>query len=187
MDTTRLSRFSDYELKHAIRHLLRSSRYAQLERVILSPTFLEQIAERDYKLELTKSLAEITDVLPIAHPVRTRCAVLREAIHRDFAFVNRSATRLFQCLWNNCWWDGSLRAQTHFLFNDDGSSQRALALRPLSSCLERWRKHRKSCHATPWVRSLRPPGLRSALPIFLFSQLWKMRIMKAFQSLLMAP
>ena len=70
--------------------------------------------------DLIKDFADVVDAMPEEHPRRRILKLLNRAICRDFHFIDRHPTTLFECLWNTCWWHDCPEAARHYVEPEGG-------------------------------------------------------------------
>lgn len=163
----RLSRLSPekraYVLRDLLPHLVRSGDMGRLTRLLTTLPWLEAKVEAGLVFDLTADFGQAVAAVPASHPKHHILRLLGVALRRDIHFIARHPSTLFQCLWNNCWWEtqgeeNRSQAPTQGEKTTDREGWRPLLL----VVLERWwhEKRTSSCDFT-WVRSLLPPSVLS--------------------------
>ncbi len=136
--------------------LLRAEQWEKLEGLLTDLFFLEAKAEAGMVFDLASDFSAAAKAIPGERPQRRILLLLEEAVHRDIHFIARHPTRLFQCLWNSCWWYDCPEAARHYKESEGPWSRPGPKLHKL---LEAWRAAREENYfGSYWVRSLRPPA-----------------------------
>jgi anti-anti-sigma regulatory factor len=145
------TRWPEYLVGCLPTHLLACKRWDQLATVLLDPAYLEARTEKADQAGLLADFAATTcaEGMPAEHAARRRLVLIEKAI-RDTGYIGNNPTKLFQLLWNSCWWYDCPEAA-------EGSPGKQAGLR-LFEWMESWRAAKKKAGQFAWVRSLRPPA-----------------------------
>jgi WD40 repeat protein len=147
-----------YFFTHLCRHLIAADRLAELAGLLHDLRWLETKTEAGLVFDLANDYREAVATLPEENGQRRLLRLLEEALRRDFHFIARHPTTLFQCLWNSCWWYDAPETARHYVSpKDQGNGPATLPWRQpgpkLHRLMELWRDSRGNRSA--WRRCLR--------------------------------
>ncbi len=159
------SHWSEYLLRHLPTHLLACKRWDELAAVLLDPAYLEA---RTGAADLAGLLADFgattcAEGMPPEYPARKRLQLIEKAIRLDQRHIGKDPTKLFQHLWNSCWWYDCPEAAGRYNPPEGGWGTKGppweQAGAKLFEWMESWRAAKKKAGQFAWERSLRPPAV----------------------------
>ncbi|MFB6272833.1 MAG: hypothetical protein ABEL51_08080 [Salinibacter sp.] len=156
----------NYLLRHGLNHLLTARRSSDASELLFTLEFAEAVCKIAGPTQLAnfyKTTAERLEAPDTAKNLQ----LMGQAIEMDVQFLRRCPSRLFQQVYNRCWWYDAPEAKKHFEDHDENPTDLHWNRegRKLHSLLDRWRESYEEQSESDWVESLRPLPNRLDSPL----------------------
>lgn len=156
----------NYLLRHGLNHLLSVQRPSDASELLTTLAFAESVCKIAGPTQLANFYEATVECVEGSNTARN-LQLMGQAIEIDVQFLRRCPGRLFQQVYNRCWWYDAPEARRHFEGHDKNSTELHWNRegRKLHSLLDHWRESYEDRSESGWVESLRPLPNRLDSPL----------------------